>query len=90
MERLLDAFGEDPRAVCRLAFGGEAGSPVVFPAFLFGALGRLSGERGGMAAAREAHAPVRLVEAESAAELLDADTPAALAEIETIYRGNGL
>ena len=52
MERLLDSFLSAPGDVHRLSFGGVPGSPVLFPASLFPALGALTGERGGMAAAR--------------------------------------
>ena len=59
-----------------------AGSPVLFPSALFPALAALSGERGGMAAARSSGARIRLVEALSGVEMMDADTEKALSEIE--------
>lgn len=85
IRRLLDAFLTAPNDVHRLSFGDVPGSPVVFPARLFPALASLSGERGGMAAAREAEATVRLTPADFAFEMLDADTEKALSEIEKIF-----
>lgn len=82
MVRLLDAFCGAPGDVHRLSFGDIAGSPVVFPARLFSALDALTGEQGGMAAARQTGAQVRLTQADFAGELLDADTPKALSELE--------
>lgn len=84
MERLLDSFFSAPDDVHRLAFDGIPGSPVVFPARLFPDLLALTGERGGMAAARSAGARVRLTPAFAAYELLDADTEKALSELEKI------
>lgn len=85
VERLLDSFAAFPDEVHRLSYEGVAGSPVIFPPALFPALAALSGERGGMAAARSAGARVRLVEALSGVEMMDADTEKALSEIEKIF-----
>ena len=82
IERLLDSFAAFPDGVHRLSYEGVAGSPVLFPSALFPALAALSGERGGMAAARSSGAQIRLVEALSVAEMMDADTEKALSEIE--------
>lgn len=90
IERLLQAFYCEPDVVHRLSFAGNPGSPVIFPSCIFFALRALSGECGGMAAARKTRIPVRFVEAESAAELLDADTEKALSEIEKIYFSKSL
>ena len=68
----------------RLSYDGVPGSPVVFPKGLFPALAALTGERGGMAAAREAGAAIRLTQAFSPWEMMDADTEKALSEIEKI------
>ena len=84
VERLLDSFAAAPGAVHRLSYDGVPGSPVVFPKGLFPALAALTGERGGMAAAREAGAIVRLTQAFSPWEMMDADTEKALSEIEKI------
>lgn len=85
MERLLDAFDQNPEAVHRLSFDSVPGSPVIFPGHLFSALRTLSGECGGMTAARRTGAAIHLVPAYAAFELLDADTENALAQIERIY-----
>ena len=82
IERLLDSFAAFPDGVHRLSYEGVAGSPVLFPSALFPALAALTGERGGMAAARSSGARIRLVEALSVAEMMDADTEKALSEIE--------
>lgn len=84
IERLLDSFAAAPGAVHRLSYDGVPGSPVVFPKWLFPALAVLTGERGGMAAAREAGAAIRLTQAFSPWEMMDADTEKALSEIEKI------
>lgn len=78
IERMAAAFQREPHCVFRLASQGRAGSPVLFPSALFGPLAALTGEEGGMAAVRRAGAEIRLVQAESPAELMDADTPQAL------------
>lgn len=74
MERLLGAFIQEPELVFRLAFQGQAGSPVIFPKRLFPQLAGLSGEQGGMAVLRGQKNLVRLVEAECSAELWDCDS----------------
>lgn len=88
--RLLDDFTAVPHDVHRLAFGDTPGSPVAFSARLFSALHALSGEHGGMAAARAAGAAVRFTQADHAWELLDADTEKALSELEKIFSAKSL
>ena len=83
--RLLDSFAQAPESVHRLSFHGTAGSPVLFPSCIFYAFCTLEGEQGGMAAARATGADIRFVPADSAEELMDADTEKALSEIEKIY-----
>lgn len=83
---ILDAFERDPQCVYRLSFNGSPGSPTLFPAALFPALALLKGDQGGMAAVRGTPTRVRFVQAKSAQELLDADTPAALLNIEAHLR----
>lgn len=75
MERLAAAFRANPLFVYRLSFLGKPGSPVLFPRAYFPALESLQGDCGGMAALRGREEEVRLVEAGTAAELWDADTP---------------
>ncbi len=79
-ERLLDAFEKMPENIARLSLWGVGCSPAVFPRRLFDALASLSGEQGGKALMGGEN--VRLVQADFAAEFWDADTEAALAELE--------
>ncbi|HIT34209.1 MAG TPA: nucleotidyltransferase family protein [Candidatus Faecousia intestinigallinarum] len=84
IRNLLNAFRETPEAVCRLAYCGRPGSPVLFPKRLFPGLLALTGEQGGMAAAR-GDSRIRFVEALCPEELWDADTPEALCRI-AVYK----
>ncbi len=79
--RMLDVFLPDPASVVRLSWQGVPGSPVLFPKAFFPRLTALTGEKGGTATLRE-YDTVRLVEADSAWELWDADTPEALLKLE--------
>ncbi|MGN0996967.1 MAG: NTP transferase domain-containing protein [Candidatus Ventricola sp.] len=79
VRRLLDAFSQEPETACRLAWGDQGGSPVIFPRALFGELMALTGERGGASILRAR--PVRLQQAENSGELMDCDTPQALAHL---------
>jgi len=79
-ERLLDAFAKEPDNIARLSLGGVGSSPAVFPRRLFPGLTSLSGEQGGKALMYGED--IRLVPADFAAEFWDADTEAALAELE--------
>ena len=88
-------FGEDGHgkyAVCRLGWKQEGGNPILFPASVFDALYSLEGNRGGASllrdeAARGARMQVLVVEAGSQYELMDVDTPEALAELEAVCEG---
>ena len=71
---LVHSFAAEPDLVCRLAWDGVAGSPVIFPKRLYPALLCLTGEQGGMAAV-PSDENVRLVQARHFSELLDGDTP---------------
>ena len=84
VDALVREFWAHPGCVTRLAWHGEAGSPVVFPGALASALCALSGDVGGGALLRRDAAlarGVRLVEARCAAELMDVDTPEDLARV---------
>jgi len=81
VEKLAEAFIGDPLSVWRLGFEGRAGAPVVFPKSLYEPILSLSGERGGMAAVPEGFS-VKILSAENADELADADTVEALLELE--------
>lgn len=84
LDALVREFWAHPGCVTRLAWHGEAGSPVVFPGALASALCALSGDVGGGALLRrdaELARGVHLVEARRAAELMDVDTPEDLARV---------
>lgn len=80
IERLVKSFQTQPEHVHRLSHQGLHSSPTLFPAHLFPALMRLTGERGGMAAVGDT--PVCYVEASGPEELWDADTPEKLSKIQ--------
>lgn len=80
IRRLVSAFQAQPKAVHRLAYQGQPSSPTLFPAHLFPALKKLTGEHGGMAAVGDT--PVWYTEAAGPQELWDADTPEKLSRIQ--------
>ena len=82
VRHLMAAF--DAQTACRLAWGDQASSPVLFPRAQFGELMALTGERGGASILRSR--AVRFVQAEHPLELLDCDTPQALARLERVLR----
>ena len=73
IRRLVADFQARPQTVHRLAYQGQPSSPTLFPAHLFPALKKLTGEHGGMAAVGDT--PVWYTEAAGPQELWDADTP---------------
>lgn len=80
IRRLVSDFQAQPKAVHRLAYQGQPSSPTLFPAHLFPALKKLTGEHGGMAAVGDT--PVWYTEAAGPQELWDADTPEKLSRIQ--------
>lgn len=75
IEALILAFASDPQKIYRLAAHGTPGSPVLFPRTFFQELLQLPPDRGGNVVIRRHPEAVRLIEAQDARELLDADTP---------------
>ncbi len=73
VERLLRAWEEAPEEIAALSWRGRRGNPVIFPAWTFPELKRLTGDVGGAAALRAHPDRVRLVEAEEERELRDVD-----------------
>ena len=73
VERLLEQFSLSPDCICAMCWQGKRGNPVIFPAVLFPELLALDGDRGG-GSIIPSHL-LRLVEAETAQELQDIDTP---------------
>lgn len=84
LRALVNAFCAQPNCIVRPTFAGEVGNPVVFPASLFEELLHLpAGRSGGWVIARHPER-VRTVEARSALELVDIDTPDALHELSRL------
>ncbi len=79
--RLLSGFRSAPDRPARLAWQGRPGNPVLFPASFFPALAALEGERGGTCLLPP---ETMLVPACHPWELEDADTPEALARLESL------
>ena len=83
VRKLLEAFADDPRYIYRLAWGKQAGNPVLFPSAYFGKLWELRGESGGSSLIRQQNLPVILLQAGAERELLDADTEEELHRLMT-------
>ena len=81
VEALCRRFTAEPDFIWQLAWGGEAGSPILFPADCFPALMALPEGKGGSYIARAQPERVWLVEASSPWELRDVDTPDDLREL---------
>ena len=75
---LRKSFEESENAICALAWQGQRGNPVIFPADLFGELAALTGDTGGGAVVKGHPDRLVLVEAADPRELSDVDTPADL------------
>lgn len=74
--RMVEAFAAEPDAIYRLSFRDVQASPVLFPADMYDALMRLTGEQGGMTAAKRRSARIIPVQADFPEELLDVDDEA--------------
>lgn len=81
VRRLLDAY--TPGAICSLAFGGKRGNPVLFPRECVAELAALLPDEAGRTVMMRHENRLRLVEAQSARELFDIDTPGDLAVTPT-------
>ena len=79
IQALLSAAAGDCDSIWRPAFGGEPGSPVLFPRWAFEPLLHLPQGKGGGYVARLYPERVRTVPVADPYELMDADTPEALA-----------
>ena len=73
VECLLEQFSLSPDCICAMSWQGKRGNPVIFPEVLFPELLALDGDWGG-GSIIPSHL-LRLVEAETAQELQDIDTP---------------
>ncbi len=79
--RLLHGAEDDPASIWRASFQGAPGAPVLFPSWAFPELRALPEGKGGGFVAKAHQERVRLVEAASAWELRDVDTPEDLQEL---------
>ncbi len=84
VERMARAFLAEPEFIYRLAHDGTPGNPIIFPKEHFPALKNLPQDKGGAYVAKSFPQQVRLIEAASAMELKDIDTPEDLALLERI------
>lgn len=78
--RLIAQFNEHPNQICALSWQGTRGNPCLFPSRFYPALLALRGDCGGGAVIRAHSQALLLVEAGSAHELRDIDTPEDLAD----------
>ncbi len=82
MERMAECFRAHPDAIVRVCHDGQDGNPVLFARAFYDSLLSLSpGQTGGTVIRKHTEAVLR-VEAASAWELFDVDTPDALAALE--------
>lgn len=82
IKALLLAFSGNPDRICRLGYGGQAASPVLFGSRFFPELLRLPQGAGGSYLAKKYPAQVLIVPAQDPCELYDIDTPEALTLLE--------
>lgn len=78
--QLTSLWRSSPEKIAATAHEGVRGNPCLFPARFFPELLALTGDKGGSAVIRRHEKDLVLLEAD-ALELMDADTPEALAEI---------
>jgi molybdenum cofactor cytidylyltransferase len=79
LRRLIDRWSGADNAIVATAFSGTVGPPVLFPRGAFGALGKLTGDRGAKSVLDDPQFDVTTIPFEDAAT--DIDTPADLARI---------
>lgn len=75
---------ESTEEICRLAYGEKMGAPVLFGSKYFEELQHLPEGKGGNVLIKKYEEKVRKVKAVYQAELMDADTPQILKELEQI------
>ncbi len=83
---MADAFCQEPTYIYRLGFGETVGSPVLFPSAFFDELKRLPEGKGGSVLLKKYPERVRVIQAQYAWELADADTPDQLAALEMVWK----
>ena len=85
LHALIRSFAAEPGFIWRPACHHEPGSPVLFPKWAFGELLALPQGKGGGYVAGQHPNRVRLLPVDNPHELMDADTPQALAQLLTFY-----
>ncbi|MCL1855217.1 MAG: nucleotidyltransferase family protein [Clostridia bacterium] len=88
--RLIAAFSGSPGCIARVCYGATEGSPTLFSRDFFGELSALQpGQSGGTVIRRH---PDRLIRVQAAEEweLMDADTPQALMQLDRLAREYGM
>ena len=75
---LLHTAQDKPDVIWRVSHEGTPGAPILFPSWAFGELSQLPPGMGGGFIAKKYPERVRLLPVREGAELMDADTPAAL------------
>ena len=87
LRRMAAQFFSCPERAVRLGFGDTPGSPVLFPGFCREALMAYTGDRGGMEVLKRERIPCDVVQAGSAWELWDVDTPDKMEQVRAAYSG---
>ena len=85
LHRMVEQFFRNPDRAVRLGYGDVPGSPVLFPAACRKDLLDYEGERGGMEVIRKNRIPCDMVQAETAWELWDVDTPEKMEQARRVF-----
>ncbi|HNX62997.1 MAG TPA: nucleotidyltransferase family protein [Candidatus Limiplasma sp.] len=86
IQKVVDAYREDPTRIVRAAYGERQGNPALFPPSLYGELATLAEGEAGVTVIRRHPELVRTVQAAFAEELADADTPEALEALQKLIQ----
>ena len=86
IQKVVDAYREDPTRIVRAAYGERQGNPALFPPSLYGELATLAEGEAGVTVIRRHPELVRTVQAAFAEELADVDTPEALEALQKIIQ----
>lgn len=84
LKKMVKQFLRSPDRAVRLSFEGTPGSPVLFPAFCRTKLLAYTGDRGGIEVLKAEHIPCDCVEAETAWEMWDVDTPESMEKVRNV------
>ena len=86
-QALCRMWRRQPERIAALSCGGKRGNPCLFPARLIPQLQALEGDRGGSTVIQRHSEDLVLLEV-PASELMDVDTPQALAQLEKLLACN--